>query len=499
MRLTRHNGRSGKNGTYNPKHNDRRFDVKKSEHIQLERTLDNVYWDCYQGLHSPENHEQEENAFFSFEDIERLFYSDRYSSYCSAQHERNRKNGHPERNRTTDDLRVDKKTCPEETLIQIGTMEQSVPADVLKQVAIEYFEEFERRFGEYVHILDWSLHLDESTPHIHERHVFDCPNRYGEIAPQQEKALESLGIELPHPDQKTGRLNNRKMMFDSACRALLFDIATKHDLHLEQEPEYGGRKYLEKQDYIMMKQRQVIAEKQAAVEAEDARLEDRRERVRWEEELLLKRRAAVQEEETRLEEQKQEAESVSKKLKELESKAFRVEDNLDIKTYRLEVAKERLEEVKKRLQEEEEKLAALEDRISDRESFIEEVTETAYNEAVSAVSEKAIEETRNLFFDKVSEFREDMLINDPHAVKIREYLYEALHPLLEQFRGLTSYITERLRTVFSEPAEKARIKAMMQESLYSHLALGHRGGYTGRRLPTEETESDIVKYRGRSR
>ena len=69
MRLTRHNGRSGKNGTYNPKHNDRRFDVKKSEHIQLERTLDNVYWDCYQGLHSPENHEQEENAFFSFEDI----------------------------------------------------------------------------------------------------------------------------------------------------------------------------------------------------------------------------------------------------------------------------------------------------------------------------------------------------------------------------------------------------------------------------------------------
>ena len=29
----------------------------------------------------------------------------------------------------------------------------------------------------------WALHLDEGTPHIHERHVFDCENRYGELCP----------------------------------------------------------------------------------------------------------------------------------------------------------------------------------------------------------------------------------------------------------------------------------------------------------------------------
>ena len=34
LRLTRHNGRSGKNGAYNPKHNDRRFDLENSEHIE---------------------------------------------------------------------------------------------------------------------------------------------------------------------------------------------------------------------------------------------------------------------------------------------------------------------------------------------------------------------------------------------------------------------------------------------------------------------------------
>ena len=49
MKLTRHNGRSGKHGTYNPKHNDRTFDVSNSEHIDEERAKHNVYWDCFNG------------------------------------------------------------------------------------------------------------------------------------------------------------------------------------------------------------------------------------------------------------------------------------------------------------------------------------------------------------------------------------------------------------------------------------------------------------------
>ena len=241
MKLTRHNGRSGKNGAYNPKHNDRRFDIANSEHIDENRAKQNVYWDCYQGFHFPKDQEQEDRIVYSFEQVERAFYSERYDDFCEGQHERNRKTGHSNRDRTTEDLRLDKKTCPEESLIQIGTMEKSVSPAVLAEIAAEFFEEFDRRFGEHIHILDWSLHLDEATPHIHERHVFDCENRYGEIAPQQEKALEALGFDLPNPDQKPGKLNNRKMTFDAACRTMLFDICKRHGLHLDQEPEYGGR------------------------------------------------------------------------------------------------------------------------------------------------------------------------------------------------------------------------------------------------------------------
>ena len=273
MKLTRHNGRSGKNGTYNPKHNDRRFEIGNSDHIDELRARRNVYWDCYQGLHFPEDQEQEDKIVYSFEEVEKTFYFDRYYDFCEAQHERNRKTGHSGRDRSTEDLRLDKKTCPEESLIQIGTVEASVPPLTLARIAVDFFAEFENRYGEHVHILDWSLHLDEATPHIHERHVFDCENRYGEIAPQQEKALEALGFDLPNPGQKPGKSNNRKMQFDAACRKLLFDITKKHGLHLEQQAEFGGREYLEKQDYILMKQKERLAVQEKQIELKESRLE----------------------------------------------------------------------------------------------------------------------------------------------------------------------------------------------------------------------------------
>ena len=130
----------------------------------------------------------------------------------------------------------------------------------------EFIEEFKARFGDHVHVLDWALHLDESTPHIHERHVFDCENKYGEVAPQQEKALEALGFELPDPGKPLSRRNNRKISFDAACRKMLFDIAQRHGLELEEEAEYGNRQYLEKQDFILAKQKEQLSAQQSKLD-----------------------------------------------------------------------------------------------------------------------------------------------------------------------------------------------------------------------------------------
>ena len=167
-----------------------------------------------------------------------------------------------------------KKTCPEESIFQIGTLDNHVPPELLFEIVTEFMIEINERFSSHVHILDWALHLDESTPHIHERHVFDCENKYGEIAHQQEKALEALGFELPDPEKPPGRKNNRKMTFDSACRVLLFEIAKKHGLLLEEEPEYGGRSYLEKQDFIIAKQKEQLAAQELKLEDLTMKIED---------------------------------------------------------------------------------------------------------------------------------------------------------------------------------------------------------------------------------
>jgi len=187
--------------------------------------------------------------------VERQFYETHYSAFIKKQNERNAKIRHTERNRSISDLLSSRRTCPEETIYQLGTLDEHASGEVLLAVVTEFIEEFKARFGDHVHVLDWALHLDESTPHIHERHVFDCENKYGEVAPQQEKALEALGFDLPDPD-------NRKISFDAACRKMLFEIAKRHGLDLEEEAEYGNRKYLEKQDFILAKQKEQLAVQQ---------------------------------------------------------------------------------------------------------------------------------------------------------------------------------------------------------------------------------------------
>ena len=172
--------------------------------------------------------------------MERQFYETHYSEFIEKQNERNAKIRHTERNRSIPDLLSSRKTCPEETIYQLGTLDEHASAEDLLSVVTEFIEAFKTKFGDHVHVLDWALHLDESTPHIHERHVFDCENKYGEVAPQQEKALEALDLDLPDPDKPLSRRNNRKITFDAACRKMLFEVAKRHGLDLEEEAEYGA-------------------------------------------------------------------------------------------------------------------------------------------------------------------------------------------------------------------------------------------------------------------
>ena len=222
------------------------------------------YGTNYQKLgHDPQD---PDDLAATFSDVERQFYETHYTAFVESQNDRNAKIRHTERNRSIPDMLSSRKTCPEETIYQLGTKDDHASAEDLLNIVTEFIEEFKAKYGEHVHVLDWALHLDESTPHIHERHVFDCENKYGEIAPQQEKALEALGFNLPDPAKPLSRRNNRKITFDAACRKMLFEIAKRHGLELEEEAEYGNRKYLEKQDFILAKQKEQLAAQQSKLD-----------------------------------------------------------------------------------------------------------------------------------------------------------------------------------------------------------------------------------------
>lgn len=166
MRASRHNGRAGSHGAYNPKHNDREFDLDKSEEIKKELTKNNLYWDCI--TRQVIRHDERTEETPSFTEVEKGFYDLVYKDYVEGQNARNTAARHKERNRTTDDLRESTKTCPEETIYQIGNIDKHVDYDVLAKVTFDFLNQIQERYGKHMHILDWALHLDEGTPHIHE-------------------------------------------------------------------------------------------------------------------------------------------------------------------------------------------------------------------------------------------------------------------------------------------------------------------------------------------
>ena len=143
LTLTRHNARAGKKGVYSPKHNDRNFDVDHAEHIDPEKTALNVYWDCMQGTHMKDP----DQTFMTFEEVESQFYRIVYHESVEAQNERNIRNRHPERNRTTEDLLKDRRTCPEETILQIGNISGTVLAETLTEIVATFFSELTSRYG----------------------------------------------------------------------------------------------------------------------------------------------------------------------------------------------------------------------------------------------------------------------------------------------------------------------------------------------------------------
>lgn len=239
MRMTIHNGRAGKNGAYNPRHNDRNFDISHAEHIDPERMPGNVYWN-WTGKKD-----------VSFEDAERLFYEQHCRTHLDAVNQRHREQRHPERVRDMDAYRTARQTCPEETLLMIGNRDEHLPPKTLRAIC-EDLRNWEENTISGLKVLDIALHVDEEgAPHIHMRKawIYRDENNVESIA--QNKTLQAAGIPLPHPDKPAGRHNNRKQVFSAMERQALYEICREYGIEslLEMKPRERSRSGREMEDY----------------------------------------------------------------------------------------------------------------------------------------------------------------------------------------------------------------------------------------------------------
>lgn len=254
MRTTTHHGRGHKGSAkgYSEKHNDRNYDVTKADNIDSMRMKDNEYWNFY---HSEK---------MTFEDVELKFYEDKFGKQLKATNEKYIANRHPERVKTMAEWKASKRNAPEETIRQVGKVEEHIDKDLLLKIEKDYSEwqqKWNEEHGEVFTVLTKALHADEAVPHIQERRVWfyrDAKTKDFKIG--QEKALEKAGVPLPHPDRKPSRYNNRKITFDKMCRDKWIDICEAHGLKIEREPIPDGKHNQTKELYIRNKYERLSTE-----------------------------------------------------------------------------------------------------------------------------------------------------------------------------------------------------------------------------------------------
>lgn len=236
MRATIHNGRTSHLGAFTPKHNDRNFNIKNAEHIDPERVKNNRYWNWT-------------GKEITFEDAEIAFYEKHISAHLEAQNARYRAQRHAERAKTMNEYRRSPQTCPEEVILQIGKLGDTIPADMMARIIQEQINWEQKQFPG-VKVLNVALHMDEQgAPHIHERRAWVYTDKDGNLAISQNKSLEQMGVELPNPNKPRSRFNNRKMTFSRICREHLLQICREHGLEIEDIPQEKSKSGRTLEDY----------------------------------------------------------------------------------------------------------------------------------------------------------------------------------------------------------------------------------------------------------
>ena len=281
-----HNGRGRNAKGFKVRHNDRDFDISRAEHINPEPERKNRYF-IVEADGTVNNHPQ-----ISFETHEKRMYNHLFSETLSKQAERHIKSGHRERIRTPDQYRTAIRTCPEETILMLGTRECHADKQAFIKAVNRWCQQMQTAYGTHWRLLDGALHFDESTPHCHIRAVWTAEGKDG-LQVSENQALRVLGIQRPDPEQPEGKHNCPKQTFTRQSRELWIAAAREFGIEIEDIPEMPGKATRTKEEYIAQKIRKEIVE-----------LAEQRDQIRTEASQAASERSAIQKEVAELQQTK---------------------------------------------------------------------------------------------------------------------------------------------------------------------------------------------------
>lgn len=219
MRCTYHCGKRG-----NIKHN-KHLEETKNASWDKEKTKDNHTVCLYQ---SDSN---------DYEKYELQMYEELFGETLEHQNERYIKKGNYKKIRSMEQWKEAYKNKPCETILQIGDKNSHADAETLETCVREFVKWKNGRCDGHYKALHYTLHLDESTPHIHLDEVYIYTDAHGDRRPGVKDAMRQLGIPLPKPDEEEDENNYRKAVLDEECRFKWQLILIEHGLDIETEPD----------------------------------------------------------------------------------------------------------------------------------------------------------------------------------------------------------------------------------------------------------------------
>lgn len=238
------------------KHITHSFDAK---HIDKERTEKNIYYTWKNGITTADNIEADEMEF----------YEKNYGEYLYKQNKKYEQKRQYKRMKNMKEYYEANK--PDEVILQVGKMGETIEPELLEKILNVFLKNLKKKYGENIHVLSYSLHADEATPHIHLRITYDYLDkgvrRFG-----INKALEELGFKQPKAEKKESRYNNKKISFTDTLRTAFYDFCEMFGIEINRTVENPSHRYLEAQLYKGQKQQEKNTQLEKNIEALEQKL-----------------------------------------------------------------------------------------------------------------------------------------------------------------------------------------------------------------------------------